>query len=258
MNDDELLVLENLAVGYGAKVILDRVNISIRRGSFVGLIGANGSGKTTLLKTVLGIIPPLRGSIRFGSANFLQKAAKAAKTSSAPSLPSVKAPVPGYVPQRETLDSIYLLSGFEVALMGTCGRVKPGRRIGRAEREWTRQCLAATGVAEAARQRYSELSGGQKQRVLIARALAAKPDWLVLDEPIAGIDTAASQAIMELLRDVHGKQGLTILMVNHDLPVVRRYAQCVIWLHSGRVDFGPVSQLLTREKIAEILGLEIG
>jgi len=238
VSDDELLVLENLAVGYGSKVILDRVNVSIRRGSFVGLIGANGSGKTTLLKTVLGIIPPLWGDIRFGNIDG-------------------RAPIPGYVPQRESLDSIYLLSGFEVALMGTCGRVKPGRRIGRTEREWTRQCLVATGVAEVARQRYSELSGGQKQRVLIARALATKPDWLVLDEPIAGIDAAASQAIMELLRDIHTKQGLTILMVNHDLPVVRRYAQAVIWLHSGRVDFGPVSELLTREKITEIFGLEI-
>lgn len=104
MNDDELLVLENLAVGYGAKVILDRVNISIRRGSFVGLIGANGSGKTTLLKTVLGIIPPLRGSIRFGSANFLQKAAKAAKSSS---LPSVKLSV-AFVPSCSTVPSASL------------------------------------------------------------------------------------------------------------------------------------------------------
>jgi len=238
VNNDDLLILENLAVGYGSKVILDRVNISIARGSFVGLIGANGSGKTTLLKTVLGIIPPLGGNMRFRDCNG-------------------HAPVPGYVPQRESLDPMYLLSSFEVALMGTCGRVEPGRRIGRAEREWTHQCLAAAGVANAARKRYSELSGGQKQRVLIARALATKPDWLVLDEPVAGIDAAASQAIMEFLREIHLQQGMTILMVNHDLPVVRRYAQSVIWVHSGHIESGPVSQLLTREKIAAILGLEI-
>jgi ABC-type Mn2+/Zn2+ transport system ATPase subunit len=238
VSDDSLLVLENLAVGYGSKVILARVNVSMRRGSFVGLIGANGSGKTTLLKTVLGIIPPLGGKIRFGGSGG-------------------SPPIPGYVPQRESLDSIFLLSGFEVALMGTCGRVKPGHRIGRAEREWTFQCLAAAGVVDAADERYSELSGGQKQRVLIARALAAKPDWLVLDEPTAGIDAAASQAIMEFLRDIHVQQGMTILMVNHDLAVVRRYAQSVIWVHSSRVDCGPVAQLLTREKISEVLGLEI-
>jgi manganese/zinc/iron transport system ATP- binding protein len=238
VSDDNLLVLDNLAVGYGSKVILDRVNVSIPRGGFVGLVGPNGSGKTTLLKTVLGILPPLGGNIHFRNIDG-------------------RAPVPGYVPQRESLDSIYLLSGFEVALMGTYGRVKPGRGIGRPEREWTNQCLAATGVTEVARQRYSELSGGQRQRVLIARALATKPDLLVLDEPIAGIDATASHTIMELLRDIHAKQGMTILMVNHDLAVVRRYAQSVIWLHSGRADFGPVSQLLTRERIAGILNLEI-
>ncbi|MCI0744171.1 MAG: ABC transporter ATP-binding protein [Verrucomicrobia subdivision 3 bacterium] len=235
---DDLLVLDNLAVGYGSKVVVDRVNLSMPRGSFVGLLGPNGSGKTTLLKTIVGIIPALGGAVRFQKLN-------------------ARPPVMGYVPQRETLDPIFPLSGFEVALMGTCGRVAPGRRIGRAERAWTLQCMEQTGVANLAKVKYSELSGGQKQRVLIARALAAKPDLLVLDEPTAGLDPNASQALMELLREINAHQGKAILLVAHDLPVVRRYVQWVIWLHGGRADYGPVSKLLSRERVAEILGLDL-
>ena len=104
---------------------------------------------------------------------------------------------------------------------------------------------------------FSQLSGGQRQRVLIARALTAKPDFLLLDEPTAGIDAAATQAIMELLRRLHEQQRLTILMVNHDLTAVRKAVEEVIWLHQGKVLFGPVGELLSREKIEEIMELEI-
>jgi ABC-type Mn2+/Zn2+ transport system ATPase subunit len=167
-------------------------------------------------------------------------------------------PVLGYVPQREALDPIYLLSSLEVTLMGVCGRVGPGRFINRAERDWARRCLEATGAADLAPKQFSELSGGQKQRVLMARALATKPDLLMLDEPISGIDANASRAIMELLRQFHREQRQTVLMVSHDLNTVRRYATDAIWLHQGQILHGPVEHLLRREKIEELLDLEFG
>jgi len=144
-----------------------------------------------------------------------------------------------------------------VVLMGTCGRVRPGRRISHAEKEWVHQCLRETGADHLSRKLFSELSGGQKQRVLIARALVTKPDFLLLDEPTAGIDAAARQAIMDVLKGIHEQQQLTILMASHDLPIVRTYAQRVIWLHQGSVLQGSVSELLTAEKIEEILDLEM-
>src|SRR5207237_3092675 len=146
----------------------------------------------------------------------------------------------GYMPQRESLDPIYPLSSFEVVLMGVCGRVKPGLRISGTEKNWAQQCLRETGADQLSRKLFSELSGGQKQRVLIARALATKPDFLLLDEPTAGIDVAARQAVMEVLRRIHEQQQLTILMASHDLPIVRSYAQRVIWLHQGNVLQGSV------------------
>ncbi len=238
MTDDAALSLEHVAVGYGRRVVLPDVNLSLRCGSFTGLLGANGSGKSTILKTVLGIIPPLGGRIVLNPV-------------------AGRPPVFGYMPQRESLDPIYPLSSFEVVLMGVCGRVKPGSRISSAEKEWAHQCLRETGADQLSRKLFSELSGGQKQRVLLARALATKPDLLLLDEPTAGIDALATKAIMELLGKIHGAQRQTIIMVSHDLTTVRENAKAVIWLHEGKVLHGAVSELLTLDKIQELLDLEL-
>jgi ABC-type Mn2+/Zn2+ transport system ATPase subunit len=235
---EELIKTEDLSIGYDGRPVLSGISLTIAQGSFTGLLGTNGSGKSTLIKTLLGIIPPLGGRIQFST-----------KTGGPP--------VFGYVPQRETLDPIFLFSSFEVVLMGACGRVGPGRLLNRAEREWAHQCLRETGVDDLSRKKFSQLSGGQRQRVLIARARATKPDFLLLDEPTAGIDASATQAIMELLRRLHEQQRLTILMVNHDLAAVRKAVQQVIWLHQGKVLYGSVSELLSREKIEEIMELEL-
>ena len=245
VTEDSVLILKHVAVGYGRRVILPDVNLSLRRGSFTGLLGANGSGKSTLLKTVLGILPLLRGEIVLRPVDG-------------------RPPVLGYMPQRESLDPIYPLSSFEVELMAACGRVGPGRFINQAERDWARQCLADTGAADLAEtgaahlapKLFSQLSGGQKQRVLMARALATKPDFLLLDEPTAGIDAQATRAVMEVLKQIHEQHRQTILMVSHDLTTVRQYAEEVIWLHEGRVVHGPVNELLTKDKIEELLSLE--
>jgi len=105
---------------------------------------------------------------------------------------------------------------------------------------------------------HSELSGGQKQRVLIARALATKPDVLALDEPTAGVDATATHALLEFISQIHAKRKLTILLITHDLPLVRKHAQQAIWLHQGKVLCGAVTELLSRERMAEIFEMEIG
>lgn len=238
MTERPLLTLANVSVGHDRKVVLEGISLSVQRGVFSALLGANGSGKSTLIKTILGILPPLAGRLTFAPADG-------------------RAPALGYVPQRESLDPIYLLSSFEVVLMGVCGRVGPGRFIGKMEREWAQRCLEQTGAAELSRKQFSELSGGQKQRVLIARALAAKPDFLLLDEPTSGIDVAVKQSIMDLLRSIHQEQHQTILMASHDLPIVRQYAQHVVWLRQGKLMEGPVIELLGRDKMEDILKVEL-
>lgn len=225
-----VISLENLSVGYARKAVLESVNAKILEGDAIGLLGANGSGKTTLLRTVGGILKPLAGNIRFETG---------------------ERPVTGYVPQRESLDQSFLLSNLEVVEMGLCGRVRPGRFLGRAEREAAMQAMERTGAANLAHKRFAEISGGQKQRVLIARALVADPDLLLLDEPTAGVDAPAVKAITELLQSLN-RNGLTIVMVNHDLPVVRAVARTVWWVREGKVEQGNAEEMLSRERIEHL------
>jgi ABC-type Mn2+/Zn2+ transport system ATPase subunit len=230
-----LLTFDNLTIGYNNQPVLSGLSLSIEQASFTAILGANGSGKSTLLKTLLGLQPALAGRLAFATP-----------------------PVFGYVPQSIQFDPLFPLTGFDVALMGTFGRIGTGHRIPNTERAFVRECLRATAADEFAQQRFAELSGGQKQRVLIARALAAKPNLLVLDEPTAGVDAVATHALLEFISQLHEERKLTILLVTHDLPIVRKHAQYVIWLHEGKALHGTVAEVFTPERLAAIFEMEVG
>lgn len=209
----------------------------MNRNAFVGLLGSNGSGKTTLLRTILGILKPLAGTIEFSSV-------------------SGSPPVIGYVPQRESLDTIFLFSAREVVRMGLAGELRAGRPLKQEHHDRVEQALDKTGANTFAQRRFSQLSGGQMQRVLIARALVANPDLLILDEPTAGIDPAASQTICEVLQHLHQQDGKTIIMVNHELQHVRELATEIVWLRDGQIRQGTVEEMLSREHLEELLQLK--
>jgi ABC-type Mn2+/Zn2+ transport system ATPase subunit len=228
---EPLLILDQVEVGYRGRAVLRGANATIASGDSIGLLGANGSGKTTLLKTMAGVLGPVSGKMRFAG--------------------GARRPVIGYVPQRESLDQSFLLSSLEVVLMGVCGSVGPGRFLRREHREWARQCMERTGAADLARRAFAELSGGQKQRVLIARALVAKPELLLLDEPTAGVDASATDAIAELLQRLNS-DGMTLVMVNHDLPVVRRVARRIFWVKAGELEVGTVGEMLNAQHLEQL------
>ncbi len=230
-----IITLESLAIGYDGQAVLSDISLAMARGSFTAILGANGTGKSTLLKTLLGLQPPVSGQIKIQPPAIF-----------------------GYVPQTIQFDPLYPLTGFDVALMGTFGRVGPMRFPSRSEKDFVRECLHATAATEFAHRKFSQLSGGQKQRVLIARALATKPDILVLDEPTAGVDVAATHALLEFISQIHLERQLTVLLVTHDLPLVKKHAQQIIWLHNGTVLHGPVAEIFTKERMSEIFEMEVG
>ncbi|HET6922839.1 MAG TPA: metal ABC transporter ATP-binding protein [Anaeromyxobacteraceae bacterium] len=194
-----LVRLAGAAVGYG-RPLLEGIDLEISPGDFLAVVGPNGGGKTTLLRTLLGSLPPLAG--RRESASSLRV---------------------GYVPQREAVDPLWPLSAGDVVLMGRVRRAGPGRPLRRADRERARLALERVGLADLWGRSFRNLSGGQRQRTLIARALAAEPDLLALDEPTSGMDPAAELGAMDLLRDLH-RGGLSVVMVSHRLEAVANYA----------------------------------
>lgn len=237
---DALISFRDVALGYDGVPVLEGLTLDIHSGDFLALLGPNGCGKSTILKAIVGIIDPLRGSISRHIGNRPVRF--------------------GYVPQRETIEMVFPLTVFEVALMGTYGRVGPGRPVMRAERDKVLSCLDDVGMADLQRKPFPTLSGGQRQRVLIARALAAEPDLLLLDEPLNGIDLQAAQIILNLIARLHRERGLTTVMVIHHLKMLREREMVreVIWVHEGRLLRGPVGAMLQPETVYRIMDAEIG
>jgi ABC-type Mn2+/Zn2+ transport system ATPase subunit len=237
---DAILSFQDVALGYDGVPVLEGLTLDVHPGDFIALLGLNGCGKSTILKGMAGIIQPLRGRIR--------------------SVLNGRPVRFGYVPQRETIEMVFPLTVFEVALMGTYGRVRPGRPITHADRELVQACLADVGLTDLQRKPFPALSGGQRQRVLIARALAAEPDLLLLDEPLSGIDLRAAQVIMELIARLHQDRGLTTVMVSHHLKALREREAVkeVVWVHEGQLLRGPAATMLAPDMVFRMMDAEIG
>ena len=222
----------NLTLGYRGHVVLDKLDFTIERGDFLGVMGPNGSGKTTLIKAILGLLPPLRGTIEFPGSGG-------------------EPPRFGYVPQRERLDPHFPLSSLEVAVMGRYGLIPTMRAAGARDFEMARSCLKRVQMADRADRPYRQLSGGQQQRVLIARALAGEPDALLLDEPTNGMDVQAERAIMELLLDLQREGSKTIVFVTHLQSAIEHFARRVALItRGGGMLIGDKQEMLAPEMLA--------
>jgi zinc transport system ATP-binding protein len=224
--------LKQADLGYGKRVVLRNLNLGFRTETITAILGDNGSGKSTLVNALAGLTKPLAGELL------------------SPTKPRI-----GFVPQEESLDVNFLLSGFEVALMGAYARVSPGKLFPRHEAEFVHECLKTTHAESFSAQPFGSLSGGQQQRILIARALATKPQLLLLDEPTSGVDNKTTREITETLREIQQREKLTVIIVTHDFGLVRKFADEVVWLRDGVCTYGPAHELLSTENLTEQLGL---
>lgn len=204
-----------LTFSYGERSVLKSISLEINAGEFCALVGGNGSGKTTLLRLLLNLSHAQSGHVEH---------------------PNGPIEV-GYVPQRTRLDADVPATVHEIVATGLLGRGERARRkTGHAR---VGETLDAVGLANRAGNRFSELSGGQQQRVLIARALVRKPNLLILDEPVAGVDAASQQVFRGILDDAV-KSGTGVLLVSHELGAVEDILNRVVVLRNGSIEYdGP-------------------
>lgn len=214
---------------------LDRLNLRIPAGEVFGLLGPNGSGKSTTLKILLGLVTPTAGTVTIFGESCIE--------------PSTRRRL-GYLP--ESPDFPAFLSGRE--LVQFHGRLAGLDRVDLNDR--VAEVIDWVGLAEAADRRIGTYSKGMRQRIGLAQALVARPRLVLLDEPTAGVDTAATQAVMSMIDRIHREHRFTVILVTHDLHLVREHAEQVIWLHQGEARVGTVAELLNPQHLAEIMEME--
>jgi zinc transport system ATP-binding protein len=219
----------SLSFSYGqGPPVLAGVDLSIERGQFVAIAGPNGGGKTTLLRLVLGLERPDTGeALLFGE----------------PAVEFSRRETIGYLAQRAELDVSAPATVREVVAAGRLPRVGLLRRAGREDREKIHEAIARVGLGAVADRPLSRLSGGQQQRAFIAKALAAEPELLVLDEPTTGVDAEAQEAFAALLDRLHRELGVTILYVSHEFGAVERFVERIVLVRGAIVFDGSPSEL---------------
>lgn len=213
--------MRGVAVGYGDRPVVHGVDLDVEAGEVVAVLGANGSGKTTLVRGLLGLAEVVAGEVElFGTP--VTHARDAARI--------------GYVPQRHSVGGPIPSTVREVVSSGRLARRPWWARQGAADRAAVEDALATVGLADRAREDVARLSGGQQRRVLIARALAARPDVLVMDEPTAGVDAASQTALADTLRRLVAS-GVTLVVVTHEVgPLAGTISRAVVMVR-GRVGY---------------------
>lgn len=239
---DHVLCARHLKTGYGGKVIIDDMDLTIPDHKISVIMGANGGGKSTLLKTAARLIRPMDGEILLDGKNYLSYDPKAF------------ARIVGLLPQSPLVPE-----GVKVSDLISRGRYpyqEPFRGMSREDFEAVDEAMEMMGVQDFADRNVDELSGGQRQRVWIAMALAQETDILFLDEPTTYLDITYQVEILDLLTELNQKRRTTIVMVLHDINLSARYADHLIALKSGRLAAqGTPEQVVTEELIEEIFKL---
>ncbi|MDI3281051.1 MAG: metal ABC transporter ATP-binding protein [Bacillota bacterium] len=210
-----------MTFSYSREPLFHRLDFAVAAGDFVALVGPNGGGKSTLVKLGVGLLRPLEGVVRL----FGQEVSSFRQWNRI-----------GYVPQHIGAARMdFPITVEEVVALGRVPLRPPGRRLTSQDRHVIDHTLEAVGMSLYRRRLLQELSGGQRQRTFVARALAANPDLIILDEPTAGIDPAARESLYRLLATLNQNLGVTVLLVSHDVEQASAYARRLALVEGGRV-----------------------
>lgn len=214
-----LLTCKNLSFSYEGKPVVEGLDLTVRQGDYLCIVGENGSGKSTLVKGLLGLIAPTAGSVTFGEG--LQKNEI------------------GYLPQRAQVQHDFPASVWEVVSSG-CRSSAPF--LSGNQKKKAIETMALLSIESYPKKSFSELSGGQQQRVLLARALLATSKLLLLDEPTAGLDPLITKDLYEIIHMLNKERGLTVIMVSHDIGAAIAFADHILHMAHNSMFYGTAQE----------------
>ena len=231
MSEKEVIVsMKDICKSFPGVKALDHVQFELRSGEVMALLGENGAGKSTLMKAILGLKSPMAGKIETGD--------------------GLKPDEIGYLPQQTAVQRDFPASVLEIVRSGCLNRSGLRPFYTRQEKQLALDNMERLGITHLAKRCYRELSGGQQQRVLLARALGATQKMLVLDEPVTGLDPKAQTELYELIAKLNREDGITILMVSHDMEAAVKYASHVLHISKTPLFFGTKADYL-RSRIGQ-------
>ena len=232
----ELLSLKNVSIGYEGKPIAENISFTLNSGDYLCIIGENGAGKSTLMKTLLSLKVPLSGEIKFAEGFS-------------------KAQI-GYLPQQTDVQKDFPATVFEVVLSGCLNGCGLRPFYSKTQKEKAEMWLNCLEILKYKKRSYRALSGGQQQRVLLARALCAANGLILLDEPTAGLDPIVTKNMYDLIKKINAENGVTIIMISHDLAAAMKYASHILQISHGSTFFGSVEKYQNSAEGKAFLGKE--
>lgn len=200
-----MIKCNNLTVGYGSQVVREGINFEVNNGDYLFICGDNGAGKSTLMKTILGLVSPISGD-----------------------LIKEKELAIGYLPQQSARQKDFPATVHEIVMSGCLPRCGWRPFYNKEEKKRVEDAMERLRLTPLAKRSFKELSGGQQQRVLLARALCTSAKLLLLDEPTSGLDPDITRDLYQLLEELNSKDGITIIVISHDIEGVRNYAKKVL------------------------------
>lgn len=232
----KLISCEGVTIGYDGQRAVNKVSFDLEQGDYLCIVGENGSGKSTLVKGLLGLIKPQEGSITFNG---------------------IAPNEIGYLPQQTVIQRDFPASVGEVVISGCLNRRGLLPFYSRAEKDRAADKMKQLNITDIQKKSYRDLSGGQQQRVLLARALCATEKLLLLDEPVSGLDPVMTADLYQLVAELNQTQGITVLMVSHDLESALEYGNKILHMKTETAFFGSTDDYLKTELCQRMMGAKL-
>lgn len=219
-----ILKADHICVAYEGKKVVDHVSFEVERGDYLCIVGENGTGKSSLIKAMLGLVPTCCGKATFNLKNGKKRI--------------------GYLPQQTLLQKDFPASVWETVLSGCLSGMKFPRIYRKVQKDLAEQYMRYLDIYDLKNKAVCELSGGQRQRVLLARALCAADEILVLDEPVSGLDANASKDLYHCLEKLNREKEITVIMISHDMNSAMKYASKILHLDKNLLFYGKKEEYL--------------